>query len=76
MRTSTCLHSLQAMVSLPWVSLMTVLTSELDWEQRTTEMLKTGEKGKLRHGNGTVPGNQGVVMVHDDNQGDMREFQL
>lgn len=76
MQTSTYLHSLRAMVSLPWVSSMTVLTLGLDWEQKTTGMLKTGGKGKRHHGNDMVPGSRGVVMVLDDKQGGMKEFPL
>lgn len=76
MQTNTFSHSLLGMVSLPWVSLTTALTLGLDWEQKTTGMLKTGGTGKMHQGNGIVPGNREVVMVQDDKQGDMREFPL
>lgn len=75
-RTSTCLHSLRAMVSLPWVSLMIALTLGLDSQQRITGMLKTVGKEKLHLGNDMVPGNQEVAMVQEDKQGDTREFPL
>lgn len=73
-RTSNCSHSLLATASLPWASLTTASTSGQDREWRTTGTLKTGEKGKRRRGNGTAPGNQGVVMVRGGKRGGRREF--
>lgn len=72
MQTSICLHSLLGLGSLPWVSLMTALTLELDLEQRTTGMLKAGGTEKTHHDSD----NREVIMVRDDKQGGMREFLL
>lgn len=76
LRTSTFSHSPLATGNLPLGYLMTVLTLELEWVQRTTVKLKTGGKGKMHHGNDIVPGNREVVTSRGDKQGGMREFPL
>lgn len=76
LQTSTFSHSPPATGSLPWGCwpVTTALTSELEWERRTTAKLKTDGRGKTPRGSGIVPGSRGVVTSRGDNRGGMREF--
>lgn len=70
MQSRTYFRSLLDLVSLPWASLMTALTLELVWEQKTTGMPKTGGTEKTHRSND----NREVTTAPDDLQGGMRGF--
>lgn len=70
MQSRTYSRSPLGLVSLPWVSLTTALTSEPVWEQKRTGMLKIGGTEKTLRSND----NQEVTTAPDDREEGMTGF--